>query len=310
MEKNGLAPLMDIRHHNSDLPLSVVIPCYNAEDTIGAQLEALAAQHWVRPWEAIVVDNRSTDASAAVIEQYTRRLPHFRMIAASARQGQPYALNVGIAASTGDAIAMCDADDVVGAGWVAAMGEALSTCDFVAGRMETQRLNPEWVYASIGNHPQLVGLQTSSYPPYLPHAGSGNLGIRRAVHDKVGGFNEEFPYLLDTEYCIRVQLAGVKLHYVPEAVVHLRYRPTLKGIYAQTRNWSQYEVRLFSQYRNATDRELWRWRAYAQIWMGVIKKLPRLLRSQKGRALLAWRLGRQIGTLRGSLLYGCPPVVG
>lgn len=301
---------MDSREQSLDPRLSVVIPCYNAADTIGAQLEALAEQQWSRPWEVIVVDNRSTDASPAIIERYARQLPHFRLVGAPARQGQPYALNIGVAASTAEAIAICDADDVVGEGWVAAMGEALSKCDFVAGRMETRRLNPEWVYASIGDHPQLVGLQISSYPPYLPHAGSGNLGIKRSVHERIGGFSEDFPYLLDTEYCIRVQLAGVKLHYVPEAVVHLRYRPTLKSIYAQTRNWSQYEVRLFSRYRNVNDLEFWRWRAYALIWIGVIKKLPRLLCSRKGRALLAWRLGRQIGTLRGSLLYGCPPVVG
>jgi glycosyltransferase involved in cell wall biosynthesis len=299
-----------MRSSDTYLPLSVVVPCYNAADTIGAQLEALAGQQWSRPWEVIVVDNRSTDASMTVIERYTGCVPHFRVVAASARQGQPYALNVGIAASTAEAVAICDADDVVAPGWVAAIGDALSTCDFVAGRMETQLLNPEWVYASIGNHPQLVGLQMSAYPPHLPHAGSGNLGIKRSVHDRIGGFNEEFPYLLDTEYCFRVQLSGVKLHYVPQAVVHLRYRPTLTGIYAQTRRWAQYEMRLFSQYRNGDERELWRWRAYAQIWMRVMMKVPRLLCSRKGRALLAWRLGRQIGTLRGSLLYRCPPVVG
>jgi glycosyltransferase involved in cell wall biosynthesis len=299
-----------MRLHERNLPLSVVVPCYNAADTIEAQLEALADQQWSQPWEAIVVDNRSTDASVSVIERYTRRFPHFRLITAAARQGQPHALNAGIAASTAEAIAICDADDLVAPGWVAAMGEALCKYDFVAGRMETQRLNPEWVYASIGNHPQLVGLQMSSYPPYLPHAGSGNLGIKRAVHDEVGGFNEEFPYLLDTEYCFRVQTAGVKLHYVPQAVVHLRYRLTLKGIYAQARNWSQYEMRLFSTYRKADEQELWRWRAYMQVWRGVITKVPRLLCSRKGRALLAWRLGRQIGTLRGAFLYGCPPVIG
>jgi glycosyltransferase involved in cell wall biosynthesis len=299
-----------MRSSNTYLPLSVVVPCYNAADTIGAQLEALAGQEWSQPWEVIVVDNRSTDTSMTVIERYTGRVPHFRVVAASDRQGQPYALNVGIAASTAKAVAICDADDVVAPGWVAAIGDALSTCDFVAGRMETQRLNPEWVYASIGNHPQLVGLQMSAYPPYLPHAGSGNLGIKRSVHDRIGGFNEEFPYLLDTEYCFRVQLSGVKLHYIPQAVVHLRYRPTLTGIYAQTRRWSQYEMRLFSQYRKGDERELWRWRAYVDIWMRVMMKVPRLLCSRKGRALLAWRLGRQIGTLRGSLLYGCPPVVG
>ncbi len=290
--------------------LSVVIPCYNAEETIGAQLDALADQQWSQPWEVVLVDNRSRDLSLVVMEKYIRNFAHWRVIPATERQGQSYALNTGIAAAAANAIAICDADDVVAPGWVAAMGEALARNDFVAGRMETQQLNPEWVYASIGRHPQLIGLQTSTYPPFLCHAGSGNLGVKRSVHDRVGGFSENLPYLLDTEYCFRVQLAGVKLHYVPEAVVHLRYRSTLRGIYAQTRNWSQYETLLFSKYRDTNDRELWRWRAYAQMWIGVLEKFPRLLSSQRGRALLAWRLGRQIGTLRGALSYGCPPVVG
>lgn len=290
--------------------LSVVVPCYNAEETIGAQLDALVEQQWSHPWEVVLVDNRSTDGSLTIIQEYSKRFPHIRVVDASARQGQPHALNVGIAAAAAEAIAICDADDVVAPGWVAAMGEALSEHDFVAGRMETRRLNPEWVYASIGQHPQMAGLQASTYPPHLPHAGSGNLGIRRSVHDRVGGFNEDFPYLLDTEYCFRVQLAGVKLQYWPQAVVHLRCRATLGGIYGQARNWSQYEVLLFSRYRKTNAREWWRWRAYVGIWLASIKQLPRLASFQTGRALIAWRLGRQVGILRGALRYGCPPLVG
>jgi glycosyltransferase involved in cell wall biosynthesis len=303
-------PSMTPENNGSPLMLSVIIPCYNAANTIGAQLDALADQEWSHPWEVIVVDNRSTDGSSEIVQRYAPRFPKLRLIKASARQGQPYALNVGVAAAAADAIAMCDADDIVAPGWVAAMGEALLRYEFVAGRMDTRRLNPDWVYSSIGQHAQRVGLQKSTYPPYLPHAGSGNLGIRRVVHDKVGGFNEGFPYLLDTEYCFRIQLAGIPLHYVPDAVVHIRYRGSLHGIYTQARNWSQYEVLLFNTFRQSNARELWRWRAYAAIWLGVLKKIPRLVCSQSGRALLAWRLGRQVGTLRGTFFYRCPPVLG
>ncbi|HET9225168.1 MAG TPA: glycosyltransferase, partial [Thermoanaerobaculia bacterium] len=43
--------------------LSVVIPCLNAEATLGDQLEALAGQGWSGEWEVIVADNGSTDGS-------------------------------------------------------------------------------------------------------------------------------------------------------------------------------------------------------------------------------------------------------
>ena len=41
--------------------LSVIIPCFNAATTIGAQLEALANQAWAEPWELIIADNGSKD---------------------------------------------------------------------------------------------------------------------------------------------------------------------------------------------------------------------------------------------------------
>ena len=118
----------------------LVIPCYNGADTLGVQLEALANQHWPEPWEVIVLDNRSTDGSRQIAERYKERLPKLRVVDASARQGQPFALNVGVEAATGEAVAFCDADDEVSSGWVAAMGEALSRHDFVACSVDIEKL--------------------------------------------------------------------------------------------------------------------------------------------------------------------------
>ena len=112
------------------MKLSVIIPCLNAANTIAVQLDALAAQQWDQPWEVIVADNGSTDDSIAIIERYKTTLPHLRIADASARRGQPYALNVGAMAATGEALAFCDADDEVAPGWLSAMGEALSKHDF------------------------------------------------------------------------------------------------------------------------------------------------------------------------------------
>ena len=126
--------------------LSVIIPCYNGAKTIAVQLEALAFQQWSEPWEVIIADNGSTDDSIAIVERYRHRLPHLRIVDASARKGQPYALNVGAQAASGEALVFCDADDEVGPGWLAAMGEALSKYDFVACRFETKKLNSPKFY--------------------------------------------------------------------------------------------------------------------------------------------------------------------
>lgn len=70
----------------------------------------------------------------------------------------------------------------------------------------------------------------------------------RVLHEAVGGFDESLPYLHDTDYCWRIQLAGTELHFVPEAVVHIRTRHTLPGIFRQARNWAEYNVLMYKRY--------------------------------------------------------------
>ena len=47
------------------MDLAVIIPARNEEDRLGAQLDALIAQEWPGQWEIVVVDNGSTDGTAA-----------------------------------------------------------------------------------------------------------------------------------------------------------------------------------------------------------------------------------------------------
>ncbi len=140
----------------------------------------------VRALEVVLADNGSTDETVAIVSAYKGRVPNLRIIDASARRGQPYALNRGATAASGESIVFCDADDLVGEGFVAAMGNALTRYDFVACRLDLERLNPPWIVASRGR-PQSVGLQQYRYPPYLPHAGGGTIGVKRLLYASVGG---------------------------------------------------------------------------------------------------------------------------
>lgn len=290
--------------------LSVVIPCYNAAGVLEAQLQALEKQVWSSAWEIVLVDNCSTDSLEKLVQEYQRRLPCLRLIHAPHRKSQAYALNTGIAEARSPFIAICDADDEVAPGWVQAMGEALRLHEAVAGKIDTEKLNPSWLQATFGQHPQRDGLQTSFYPPFFPHAGSGNFGIRRAIHDFIGGFDDTIPYLFDTEYCWRLHRAGVRLQYCAEAVLHVRLRSDLRGIYVQSRNWSQWEVLVAQKAHTRSPREWWRWRAYVNQWLAIINCAPSLLKAQDTRALLVWRVGRLIGRLHGAVRFHCAPLEG
>ena len=280
------------------MKLSIIIPCLNAGDKIGEQLEALAAQNWSGQWEVIVSDNGSNDGSLKVVEQFRGRFPDLRVVDSSDVRGAAHARNAGCGVATGDAFLFCDADDVVGEGWMDAMAKALSDHDFVAGPFEGEKLNRTGELQGR-KVPQRNGIQKYDYPDYLPHAGAGNLGVKRTVHESVGGFDESLPRLMDTDYCWRIQLAGTKLHFAPEAVLHMRLRSSTGGSLRQARLWGKYNVLLYKRYRPLGMPKL-SWRKGFNAWRILIRQIPQLrsrLELKKWLWQVAWRFGRLEGCL-------------
>jgi glycosyltransferase involved in cell wall biosynthesis len=285
------------------MKLSVIIPCYNSATFLGDQLEALATQQYKGEWEVIISDNGSTDRSIEIAKGYRSRLPELKIVDSSDKKGAGHARNVGVKVATGDGFLFCDADDAVGAGWLSAMANALGMYDFVAGAFEGSLLNPGAVFKGRPV-PQTHSLQEYDYPKFFPHAGGGNLGVRRHVHERVGGFNESMPRLQDTDYCWRIQLAGVELHFVADAVLHMRLQNTLIGSLKQAFLWGRYNVLLYKTYRQHGMPPLF-WKKGVRIWLNLLKAFPRLrtrVGLEKWLRQIIWRLGRIDGCLRYKVL--------
>ena len=222
--------------------LSVIIPCHDSEATLGEQLSALAAQAPSFSWEVIVSDNGSRDGTRRVAASFADRLPSLRVIDASARRGAAYARNTGAAVAQGTALLFCDADDVMADGYLETMGRALTAHEFVACRYDFRRLNASWLAQARGDAGQGDGPAGGYCHPTLPYAGAGGLGIAKSVHDSVGGFDLTLNAMAgqeDTDYCIRVQLAGTPLVFVPDAVMHVRFRDTIGGVFGQAWAWAE-----------------------------------------------------------------------
>lgn len=281
--------------------LSVVIACYNAEKTIGEQLEALARQIWSEPWEVVVANNRCTDGSMTVVNRYRQRIPNLRVVEAFEKQGAGYAMNAGVRAARGKLLVFCDADDVVGEGWIAAMAAALAKHDFVSGPHEITRLNSPIVQRSRGNA-QSTGVQQYTNPSYLPHAGAGNMGIKRSVFEKVGGFDESMAALFDTDLCWRVQLAGTSLESAPGAILHVRYRDTARRLYRQACLYGEWNVFIYKRYRSRGMPRL-HWKHGVAGWIDLMRGLPAVFNPQ-GRTSWLRNLGWRVGRLKGCIKYG------
>jgi len=281
--------------------LSVVMPVFDAADTIAVQLDALARQRWDQPWELVVVDNGSTDDSMRIVETYRDRLPHLQVLSATGARGPAHPRNVGAVHATGSYLAFCDADDEVADDWVARIGEAVATHGFVASRMDAALLSDPRALAAKGNKRQQTGLIEYTYVPFLPFAGTCGLAIRRELHERVGGFDESMTYLEDCDYCWRVQLDGTPLVFAPEALVHIRHRGDAQGLYRQGRNWGEYNVVLLKRYR-AHGMPVPSWTVGLKLWWRLLLRLPGLAR-QANRDRFVWALGYRVGQVRGSLKH-------
>jgi GT2 family glycosyltransferase len=279
--------------------ISVVLPFRDAEDTITEQLEALAAQQTADVWELIAVDGGSRDASARIVQNFQTRLPNLVVLPAPGSRNAAAVRNAGVRMASGNRLLFCDADDVVGDRWLATMAQALELHDFVAGSLEWERLNATWLLRTR-TLPQVAGLQERN-PPFLPFAASANMAMARHVFDALGGFDEGFDTLEDTDFCFRAQLAGYELRFVPEAVVHSRLRGSPRAVFLQARDYGRGSVALQRRFRAHGMRQrnpLWGLAG----WLGT---LPRLLAVHDRAGLLRWlhRVGWKVGLLQGSIRH-------
>jgi glycosyltransferase involved in cell wall biosynthesis len=213
----------------AELPMvAVVVPVHNGEATIRTCIEALLAQDWPsQALELIVVDNRSTDATRAVVAEYPVRLLEERRA-----QSSYAARNRGAAASHGDILAFTDADCVPDPGWVRALAAALQPdgVGLAAGPIEA------WRCERLVERYQAVRAlraERAMRHPVLPFAQTANAACPRVVFDAVGGFDAACRFGGDLDFCWRLQCrTGMRLVYASAAVVRHRHRTTWRGLFA------------------------------------------------------------------------------
>lgn len=194
--------------------VTVVIPCFNANETLGLQLEALATQVDAPQFEVIVVDNASPVSPQDVVDSWRDRLD-ITLVQADAAQGVSYARNVGLSAASTDEVIFLDADDCASPDFVASAVKALQTASFVTGNVLS--LEPQvfakgltCVWADLARVRQqqdctFVAAIDETYPIFM----GGASAVRRADAFAIGGFDQSyFPGAEDNDFGIRAVRAG------------------------------------------------------------------------------------------------------
>jgi len=91
--------------------VGVVLPVFNGAPTIAAAIRSIQQQTYTN-WRLYVVNDRSTDDTAALVQRAADDDSRIQMVECPERRGLPYVLNLGWKATTESLVARADADDV------------------------------------------------------------------------------------------------------------------------------------------------------------------------------------------------------
>lgn len=113
----------------SNIFVSIIVPVYNVERYLRECLDSIA-QLKAFSWEAILIDDGSTDSSGAICDEYAKREPKFRVIHQK-NAGVSAARNAGLDAAKGEWIWFVDSDDSINHDFEILNPEVLNDADYV-----------------------------------------------------------------------------------------------------------------------------------------------------------------------------------
>jgi glycosyltransferase involved in cell wall biosynthesis len=161
------------------LPISVIVPCYNAEQTLARTLDSCVAQPEAA--QIIVVDDGSQDGSNDIVARYAQHHPHIELLRMPYNGGASRARNWGAMHALHPLLAFIDADDEYLPG---ALGAAAAFLHAHAA-LPSLRFDVEFCGfpADITGHPQF-----DEHAATLSNTVPSSLVIRRSVYAAFGGF--------------------------------------------------------------------------------------------------------------------------
>lgn len=200
--------------------VSIVIPTKNEEQRLPVLLQALQNQEGIE-LEVIVADAHSTDQTAASARAFGAEVVEGGMPGPGRNAGAKHA--------TGEWICFHDADVLPQGTDFYARALAIfveEKADFGTARMVpdgNRRRDRLWHW--------LYHLYVWATARFFPHAPGGCIFVKRALHERVGGFDETVVFAEDMEYVQRLKKAGGKFAYLADIPLEMSVRRLRKEGY-------------------------------------------------------------------------------
>ncbi len=216
--------------------VSVILPTYNrAPGLLRAVASVLKQTASPSSYEVIIVDNNSTDGTAAAVAQLVEREGRRVRSVMEEKQGVSFARNRGIEEARADIVAFFDDDVRVADNWIDTIARTFAErpeLECIGGRVlpEWEAPPPSWLTPT---HWAPLALQDLGDTRITISAQnqrgliSANLACRRRLFDRIGGFSPVFQRVKDgigsiedDEWIRRVWKSGVTALYLPELVAY------------------------------------------------------------------------------------------
>ncbi|MDG0815949.1 poly-beta-1,6-N-acetyl-D-glucosamine synthase [Bdellovibrio svalbardensis] len=231
------APLSEF----SDRPYTILIPCYNEEQTVEATIRSL--DHLpLGKCEIIAINDGSRDKTQAVLEKLAMSRPHMRVINLVQNRGKAAALTLGAMASRYEFILCIDADSELDAEAPRFMLEHFRD-EHIAGVTGNPRVKNRGTLVGrlqVGEFSALVGM-IKRYHQTLGRlfALSGVLVMfRKSAIESIGYWDTD-TVTEDVGISWKLQTSGWALKYEPKATCDVLMPDTLKGLWKQRLRWAQ-----------------------------------------------------------------------
>lgn len=203
--------------------VSIVIPCYNSEATLGETLDSLQEQTF-HNWEAVVVNDGSTDRSESVIDSYCARDVRIRKVDQE-NQGLAGARNAGLLFARGQFVNFLDADDLLLPTMLQRMLERLREDESIGA------VHCAWIYTdpkaedrnwvcSIPSGPDLF-YRLAHRNTFACHS----ILFRRSSLENAGDFDVTLRHCHDWDLWLRVARTGIRFGWISEPLVLYRMMP-------------------------------------------------------------------------------------
>jgi O-antigen biosynthesis protein len=239
--------------------ISVVVCTHNGSRTIRECCEGLRKLQYP-DFEVVVVDDGSTDGTAAIVEEFG-----FRLIRTENR-GLSNARNVGLDAATGEIVAYLDDDAYPDRHWLTYLAFTFSrTAHAGVGGTNIPPGNDGWIAECVANAPggPVHVLLSDCEAEHIPGC---NMAFRRNALRATGGFDPQFRVAGDdVDVCWRLQHQGWTLGVNPAAVVFHHRRNSVRAYWKQQMGYGKAEALLERKWPgkyNAAGHPRWAGRVY------------------------------------------------